>query len=76
MIWLGGAGSHSCARKKPGPGRGRALMQPVFTGTPMEWIGRDIVGPLPSMKNANEDIIIVSDYRSTLSLSQTISQSG
>ena len=51
-----------CARKKPGPGRGREPMQHVNVGVPLEKIAIDIVGPLPRTENGNEYIMVVVDY--------------
>ena len=56
------AGCSVCARKKPGPGRGREPMQHVSVGVPLEKIAIDIVGPLPKTENGNEYIMVVSDY--------------
>ena len=48
-----------CARKKPGPGRGREPVQHVNTGSPLERIAIDIVGPLPRTDNGNEYTMVV-----------------
>ena len=51
-----------CARKKPGPGRRREPMQHVNTGSPLQRIAIDIVGPLPRTENGNEYIMVVTNY--------------
>ena len=38
-------------------------MQNVNTGSPLERIAIDIVGPLPRTENGNEYIMVVTDYQ-------------
>jgi transposase InsO family protein len=51
-----------CARRKPGPGKGKAPMGHVDVFAPMERIAIDIMGPLPQTHGGNEYVMVVADY--------------
>jgi hypothetical protein len=51
-----------CARKKPGPGVGKAAMHLYEVHEPLECIAIDIVGPLPTINRGNQYIMVVGDY--------------
>ena len=51
-----------CAQRKPGPGRGRALMKSIPVGRPFERLAVDIMGPLTRTRHGNEYIMVVGDY--------------
>ena len=51
-----------CARAKTGPGLGRSSLCQSITGAPLDWVGIDIVGPLPVTNDGNEYIIVLCDY--------------
>ena len=52
----------SCARAKPDPGRGRALIQHISAYQPMSVMAVDILGPLVTSRNGNNYIIVCGDY--------------
>ena len=52
----------SCARAKPGPGRGRAPIQHISAFQPMSVMAVDILGPLVTTRNGNNYIIVCGDY--------------
>ena len=52
----------TCARFKPPPKRGRAPLQQRTTGSPMERIALDILGPLPTTDDGNKYVLVVADY--------------
>ena len=56
------AGCDFCTKRKGENKTKRAPMQMVETGYPMERIATDILGELPTTKNGNEYILVVSDY--------------
>ena len=51
-----------CARRKPGPGRGKSPLQQSSVSRPLERMAVDILGGLPVTRNGNEYIIVVGDY--------------
>ena len=51
-----------CARVKPGPGRGKAALQPFRVNAVMQCVAIDIFGPLPISENGNEYIIVLEEY--------------
>lgn len=51
-----------CARRKPGPGKGKNQIQQIRAYRPMEIIAVDILGPLPLTKQNNEYIILCGCY--------------
>ena len=52
----------SCAKAKPGPGRGRAPIQHIGAYQPMSVMAVDILGPLVTTRNGNNYIIVCGDY--------------
>ena len=56
------AGSDFCTKRKGENKTKRAPMQMVETGYPMERIATDVLGELPTTKNGNKYILVVSDY--------------
>lgn len=53
---------NNCARRKPGPGRGKSPLQQDIAYQPFDRIALDILGPLPVTSNNNEYIMVVGDY--------------
>ena len=53
---------NKCARRKPGPGIGKAPLQHKPVGLPLQRIAIDIMGPLPITNEGNEYIMVVGDY--------------
>ena len=51
-----------CAKRKPGPGKGKSPMQHVTVYGPMECLAIDILGPLQETINGNRFIMVVGDY--------------
>ncbi|MCG8096512.1 MAG: DDE-type integrase/transposase/recombinase [Candidatus Thiodiazotropha endolucinida] len=52
----------TCARVKPGPGRGKAALQQFKVSAIMQCVAIDIFGPLPISENGNEYIIVLGEY--------------
>ena len=50
-----------CSRKKP-MSKAKAMLQNVPVGGPMEMIGLDFIGPLPSTEAGNKHVLVVVDY--------------
>ena len=51
-----------CARRKPGPGKGKSTLQQFKVFQPMSVFAVDILGPLPRTNNSNEYIIVCGCY--------------
>lgn len=51
-----------CARRKDGPGKGRAALKQDVVSFPNEKVAIDIMGPLPTSENGNAYIMVVIDY--------------
>ena len=49
------------ARKNPTP-KGRAPLQPVMVGYPLQLVAVDILGPLPDTPRGNRYLLVVADY--------------
>ena len=52
----------TCARIKPGPGKGKSPLVSHLVNRPLERIAIDIMGPLPITRDGNEYIMVVGDY--------------
>ncbi len=52
----------TCQECKNEPYRPRAPLQSIRTGFPLERLGIDIVGPLPTSEKGNKYITVVVDY--------------
>ncbi|VDI00396.1 Hypothetical predicted protein [Mytilus galloprovincialis] len=53
---------NQCAQAKPGPGLGHYYLQQSTVGFPFDRIAIDILGPCPVTRNANEYLIVITDY--------------
>jgi len=51
-----------CAKRKPGPGKGKSPLKQSISSAPLERIAIDIMGPLPLTRNGNEYIMVLQDY--------------
>ena len=51
-----------CARRKPGPGKGKSTLQQFKVFQPMSVFAVDVLGPLPRTNNSNEYIIVCGCY--------------
>ena len=52
----------ACARRKTTGKKRRAPLQQRLSGSPMERIALDILGPLPESEKGNKYILVISDY--------------
>ena len=52
----------NCAARKSPTQKQRGALQSVRTGYPLEMVAADIMGPLPTSKQGNRYILVVSDY--------------
>ena len=52
----------NCAARKSPTQKQRGALQNVRTGYPLEMVAADIMGPLPTSKQGNRYILVVSDY--------------
>jgi transposase InsO family protein len=62
-----------CARRKPGPGLGRAPLKQDISTRPLDRIAIDILGPLPVSSDGNEYIMVVGGYFTKYSEAYAIS---
>lgn len=53
---------NQCAKRKPGPGLGKAALKTSDITKPLDRIGIDILGPLTITRNGNEFIMVICDY--------------
>ena len=51
-----------CATRKTPTHRGRATLQPIAVGYPLQLVACDILGPLPRSSNGNCYLLVVADY--------------
>jgi transposase InsO family protein len=52
----------SCAARKTHPPRQQAPLNTITTGTPMQTVAVDILGPLPQTSSGNRYILVAMDY--------------
>lgn len=53
---------NQCAKRKPGPGLGKAAHKTSDITKPLDRIGIDILGPLTITRNGKEFIMVICDY--------------
>lgn len=52
----------ACATRKTAPQKGRAPLQTVKAGYPMQVVAVDIMGPLPESQSGNSYVLVAGDY--------------